>query len=353
MPTRRSKKQRLRRDELVSRIFASFSGRYENYPVDSMYELTVPLGELRAELREQCDVEYNSDSWILTQIRRYEREIGRQLFEKVETGPDSVSLAVYPGLSCFAQKHHMYVNQKVRLANGVVDAISNIGPPVAPERALRLLLGSGSIPLHVAEALLARQDDTDTRYEIYTHNIGVVNTLLSVGDSRFEVHSPGGRADYQTYCYIGGDDRLFTDADLDFVIQSTHYVHDGHVFVNTEEESRRKRSILQRTAGIKLLLLIKDEFLEPPVGTTPFGSLTDYDYIVTIPVRQAAAKSADGYFERHGDIFTPYVVHWGYTIFKVDGPRGRGRPAVRLPNRAPVPATAPASLCRELVPLNR
>lgn len=344
MTTTRQKKQRLRRDELVARIFASFSGRYEQYPVDSVYELTIPLEEIRAELHEQCDVEYNSDNWILTQIRRYEREIGQQLFGKVETGPDSVSLAVHPELSCFAQKHHMYVNQKVRLANGVVDAISNIGPHTGPERPLRLLLGSGSIPLHVAEALLARQKDPDTRYEIYTHNIGIINTLLSAGDRRFQVHSPGGRADLETYCFIGGDDELFTGAECDFVVQSTHYVDDGHVYVDTEDESRRKRTILQDSTGIKILVLIKDEFLKPPPGREPFGSLTDYNYIITIPTREAAQKTADGYFGRRADVFAPFVVHWGYTILKVDGDRSGA--AARLTDRAPVP------LCRELVPLH-
>jgi hypothetical protein len=74
-----------------------------------------------------------------------------------------------------------------------------------------------------------------------------------------------------------------------------------------------------------MLLLIKDEFVAPPAGMHHFGSLADYDYIVTIPSRPGSEKTADEYFSAHPDVFSPYVVHWSYTIYRVNAESRHGR----------------------------
>lgn len=328
MRPHQSKKKRLKRNELVSQIFSAFSRRYEETGVDSVYRLVLSLEDVRAELQDRYETEYNSDEWILTQLRRYEREVGEQLFEKVDIGPNGnkTAIAVYPGITSFARNHHLYVNQKMRIANGVVDAISHLAAARSRNRPLRLLLGSGSLPMHVAQVFITRDTARElVPCEIYTHNIGIVELLLSYNDRRYQLFSPGGRADHDTNTFLGEDDTLFTDTEFDFVVQSTPCVSDGRLYVESEEQLTRKRNILHATSGTKMLLLIKDEFVAPPDGMHHFGSLADYDYIVTIPSRPGAEKTADEYLDVHSEVFSPYIVHWSYTIYRVNAESRRGR----------------------------
>lgn len=317
-----SKKQRLKRDELVDYVFAAFSERYESTTVDSIYELIIPLSDIRAGLNKSYAADYNSDTWIFTQLRRYEREHGVKLFEKADVTEDGrpTALAIYGGITRFTQKRHLYVNQKLRIANGVYDTIRHLHDNATGDRPLSILLGSGNIPWHVAEVIAERSADLPSPLRVFTHNIAVVARLLELAEANrlVSVFSPGGRADPTVYSYVGGDDRLLLDAELDFVIQSTHSVHDGVLYVNTEEEGIRKGRILRQCGGTKVLVLVKDEFHAPPPQAYAYGRLTDYDYIVTVAPRADNHKTADRFLEAYSAVFQPLVLHWSYQVIRVD-----------------------------------
>jgi hypothetical protein len=332
-----SKKQRLKRDELVDQVFAAFSERYESTTADSIYELTIPLREIRAGLNKSYGADYNSDTWIFTQLRRYEREHGVRLFEKADIAADGrpTALAIYGGIVQFTQKRHLYVNQKLRIANGVYDTIRHLHQEPTEDRPLSILLGSGNIPWHVAEVIAERAAEMPTPIRVYTHNIAVVARLLEVAEAnrRICVFSPGGRADPTVYSYVGGDDRLLLEAELSFVIQSTNSVHNGLLYVNTEEEGVRKGRILRQCSGTKVLALVKDEFHPPAPDAYAYGRLSDYDYIVTVAPRADNRKTADRFLEAHSAVFQPLVLHWSYQVIRVDHAAAEQTPELtaRLP----------------------
>ncbi len=319
MQTARSKRQRIKRGELVQFVFSMFSLRYERTSVDSIYDIAISVAEIRMRLSELYETTYQNDWWILTQIHRYEREIGTKLFERVDTSGDTdeIVLAIHQGIDGFRETHHLLANQKLRIANGVLDLITHTserrpGP-------LSLYLGSGSIPATVADVLIHNIQEHGGAYRIFSHNLAVQETVLAkaIGNDSVDFYSLGGKVDSIKYISLSEEIVDHIDPTLGYVIQSTNTISNGRLYVTDPKEARLKGAILHDLPGVKILAVMKDEFPRSPHNKVSYGRLSDYDYIVTIPSKHGTIRQADRFLEERSDRFITHVSHWSYTVYRV------------------------------------
>lgn len=322
---RRTTKHRLRKDDLVMKIFYLFSELYEQSAEESIWNVQVPVDEVRRYLHDRYGVSYNSNQWVLTQLRRYEDEIGVPLFRKVpgdaSGAGENVSLAVHDEMVQFYQKKHLYVSQKIKVANGVYDLIRN--KTVARREPVNVLLGAGSTVYHLADILAEKSWEDDIRYSIFTHNLGSLQTLLNhnVNYRKITVSIPSGTIDPVTYTIVGDGVELFTKTQFDYIVQGTTCVHDGKLYIESHEELKVKRSILHQCSGVKVLVLTKHEFRDRPIeGVEPFGQLADYDYVVLPRSSSADRRAAKPYEKRlneHLPMLEAEIMNWNYLIYRV------------------------------------
>lgn len=315
---------RLKRSDLAMKIFYLFSEEHEHSDKESIWDLELPMETVRQYLATEHGVSYRSNQWIYTQLRRYEQEVGVSLFRKIPDGSgDSFRLALHAPMPRFYQKRHLYVTQRIKVANGAYDKILHEVGARGLDRPVRTLLGAGSTVFHLANILAEKSWQDPTRYAIYTHNVGSLQSLLNhrVNYDRISVCVLNGTIDPITYTIVGPDASAFTSVDLDFVVQGTSVIHDGLLYVESEEEFKVKSAILHECSGTKILVLTKHEFRsEPLAGASPFGSLTDYDYVV-VPRSSAGEdrprKRYDEEYESYQSRFEPEIMNWNYTILKV------------------------------------
>jgi DeoR/GlpR family transcriptional regulator of sugar metabolism len=317
-------KHRLKRKDLATKILYLISDVYEHSERESIWEIELPIEQIREHLKTKYGVEYNSGQWIYTQLRRYEEEIGVRLFRKIRSrrAPQYFSVAVHDQMIQFYQKQHLYVSDKIKVANGVYDKVRNAASELEGERAVRLLLGAGSTVYHLAQIIADKSSEDETRFEICTHNLGSLQTLLghNVNYDRITVSILSGTVDPVTYTIVGADTSLATDTVFDFIIQGTSCVYDGQLFIESHTERGVKQSILQKCRGTKILVLTKHEFLEQPIpGIEPYGSVRDYDYVV-VP-RSASEgvvkKQYERRFELYESMLVPEILNWNYSIYRV------------------------------------
>ena len=317
-------KHRLKHKDLVKYVFFIFSDKYEKSDAETIWDIKIPLERLRNLLKERYKANYTSNSYIYTQLKRYEEEIGSKLFRfEKEPGSDQYSLiSIHNKMSAFYQHHHLYATHKIKIANGVYGMIQNFTSKSDLKRPVNILLGSGTIPYHLAIILAEKSREEKTKYCIYTHNLGVIEELRSpkVDSEYIDVYISAGRIDPWVNAVLGTDNNLYKSTDFDFIVQSVKYVYDGKVYVNSQEESKRKGIILKECKGLKILTLIKDELVDQPLkGLTPFGALTDYNYLVVPRMMSSTGKKRkyDLIFDQYQDLFSPEIIHWNYIIYKV------------------------------------
>ncbi len=176
-------------------LFFLFEREYERSQVESIWELRLPIERVKKELEELCSVHYLSNLWIYTQLRRYEEELGAQLFRKDSAGcgKGSFYLSICDRMLTFSQKQHLYVSDKIKVANGAYDKITN----EAADHRVRVFLGAGSTIYHLANILAERtllDSSGGPRYSIRTHNLGALRRLLepAVNHARLEITLPEG-----------------------------------------------------------------------------------------------------------------------------------------------------------------
>jgi hypothetical protein len=317
-------KHRLRQKELVMNIFFLFEREYERSQVESIWELRLPVERVKKELEEICSIHYRSNLWIHTQLRRYEEDLGTQLFRKDSAGcgKGSFHLAICDRMLTFAQKQHLYVSDKIKVANGAYDKITN--EAAGGSGRVRLFLGAGSTIYHLAN-ILAERSWPDApgglRYCICTHNLGALRRLLepAVNYDRLEVTLPQGTVDPVTYAILSDPGGLAGEV-FDYVIMGTSYILDGQLYVESAAETDLKAALLRRLEGQKILLLTKHEFTDQPLpGLRPYGALSDYDFVIVPrhPGEGAPSKKYETIFEGYESLFQPEIIHWNYTILKV------------------------------------
>lgn len=316
-------KHRLKQKELVMNIFFLFEKKYELNDVESIWDMRLPVEEIKNELERICSVHYRSNLWIYTQLRRYEEDLGVRLFRKDSTGcrKGSFFLSISDHMVEFYQKQHLYVSDKIKVANGTFDKIIN----EAESRrtgTVKIYLGAGSTIFHLANILAERASRHPIKFCIHTHNLGVLKRFLEPGVDlkNIDVFTAKGQIDPVTYAILGQPDEIDTGIPFDYVIMGTSYVADGMLYVESRKETGIKDAILHQVKGEKILVLTKHEFSDQPVrGLQPYGSIRDFDYVV-VPVHGNAKenrKKHDLVFESYSTLFEPQIIHWNYMIAKV------------------------------------
>ncbi len=317
-----SKKHRLKRKELIRDIFFIFSEEYEKSDADSIWDIKIPMETLLNFLKERYKANYTSSAWVKLQIRRYEQQIREKLFNinKENNNGEQLFISINKNMHNFFQQHHLYISHKIKMANGIYGIIQDFIKTHSITRPLNILLGSGTNPYFVANIIAQKSWEKNDRYNIYTHNMGIIKKLSGtrINPDKINLFVPAGRVDPGKNTIMGEDNNLYRSIKFDFIVQSTRYLYDGKLYVEREEEAVRKRCILNECRGIKILALIKDEIIDKiDEGMVCYGELNRYDYIVTPKTRSSKKRAYDTLFQQYKDKLEEEIINWNYCIFKV------------------------------------
>ncbi len=320
-----SSKHRLNQKDLVMNIYGFFSEEYEQTPTESIWDISLPVETIISRLKEKCDVSYKSDLWVWTQLKRYEEELGVKLFRKVKIKPgdNQFSIALnFPYINFF-QKKHLFVNEKIKVANGIYDKILNYTQNKGSKEPVKIFLGAGTLCYHLSTIIADSPNRSKQKFSIYTNNLGALTQLIAPGtaNQNIVVSIPEGRVDPVTYTITGENSDYFTSTNFDFIIQGTSCVCNHDLYIESTDENIRKREILKEASGQKILALTKKEFSSSPVeNTVSYGNISDYDYVV-VPKKSSSSPVSKEYeelFKETRTILTPEILNWNYEIYKVE-----------------------------------
>ncbi len=318
-------KHRLNQKDLVMNILSLFSEEYENCESGSIWDISISLESIIDKLKEKCNVSYKSDNWVWTQLKRYEEEIGAKLFKRTKSGNEkkSIVISMHSPYINFFQKKHLYINEKIKVANGVYDKINNFAMRKYSSEPIRIFLGAGTLCFHISTIFADRSFESETKYIIHTNNLGVLSELISprVNHENILVTMPEGDVDPVTYTIIGENNEYYAGHEFDFIIQGTSGIVDGKLYIESAVEKIRKKAILISARGYKILALTKHEFAdERNKNTESYGFLSDYDSII-VPRKgntQSQKKKHELKFEESESLLVPEILNWNYEIYKVN-----------------------------------
>lgn len=320
MPTHRVKRQ-----DLILSLFVLFSSEYDKQPFESIMDLSLPISLVKKYLEDRFQVSYSGNTWILTQIKNYEEEIGYKLFEKTASETDAYNLRLYHSMLAFTQKRHLYITQKIKVSNALYDMIKHLAVTKAPlmqnSPAIKLLIDAGSTVCHLADIIADQSSQSDIRYTIYTHNISVIQRFLEphVEQRHIQIHTPRGVVDPITNSILGENTELYSSSSYDMVIQGTSFLYDGKVWVEQEEESHIKEEILKKTTGMKVLILTGHEVRTeiPPDPKYSFGHLKDFDTLIIPHNTEGQIKNLNKMLQDHKEFLEPEIMNWNYRIYRI------------------------------------
>ena len=241
--------------------------------------------------------------------------------DSTECDKGSFYLSINDNMVQFYQKQHLYVSDKIKVANGVFEKITN-EVKMRQASTVKIFLGAGSTIFHIANILAEKASQYPIRFCIYTHNLGALKRLLDTGVdlNNIDVFTAKGQIDPVTYTILGQVEEIDFGIPFDYVIMGTSYIIDGALYIESEKESVIKDAILHRLKGEKILVLTKHEFTDQSTrGLIPYGELHDFDSVI-VPMHNTAQntrKMHDNVFERYRNQLEPQIMHWNYTIFKV------------------------------------
>ena len=317
-------KHRLKQKDLVMNVFGFFSEEYERSNAGSIWEITLPIEKVINYLQQKCDVSYKSNLWVWIQLKRYEEELGVELFKKVKANKqdNQFSIAInYPFINFF-QKQHLYVNEKIKVANGVFDKIQDYISKNNNNEPIKIFLGAGTLCFHLSTIFAERSLYNKTKFLIHTNNLGALSQLMAPGinHDNIRVSIPEGKVDSVTHTIIGENTESYLSTKFDFIIQGTSCIHNGDLFIESSEENIRKKAILKNTLGKKILVLTKHEFSDKPMeGSEAYGNLKDYDFVI-VPKKSTDSpikKRYESIFEECKKTLLPEIINWNYEIFKI------------------------------------
>ncbi len=301
-------------------VLYHFSEVFESCQAETIWDISIPAKDIRKQLKQSLGVDYKSNQWVFTQLRRYEDEIGAKLFEKTKAdGADSFDLMLHRHMIQFVQKQHLHVPQKIKVANGVYDKINSVSETA--DKRLSVLLGAGSTAYHIANIFLEKHRQSPCRFTLYTHNAGILPMLFSqhIDHRKISIVTAGGKLEPTTQTILGNADSIFPKQNIDFIVQGTSLVHKGNLYIESSQERKIKSAILHTYQGKKILVLTKHEFRgDPAPETEPYGTIMDYDYVI-VPrsVHREAQKSYELLFLTYAQYFEPEILNWNYSILKV------------------------------------
>ena len=274
--------RRLRQKDLVATLFILFSEEYDRSGTDSITDIIIPMPAVRDFIRKKTGIAYSNDAWIITQIHKYEEELGTTLFRRVSLSGEP-ALGLSREIYTYEQKRHLYVTQKIRTANGVFDLMRNSLEAEVQEQSLRILLEAGSTVTRVAEIIAEHLPELPITWNIHTNNLGVIECLgrTAPAFSKISLSVPSGRFNPATNLILGEFPELYGETELDWIIQGTSFLSGGQLYVERADEARLKSRILHECRGRKALVLTGHEATaNPNTDTEAFGSVNEYDYII-------------------------------------------------------------------------
>jgi DeoR/GlpR family transcriptional regulator of sugar metabolism len=311
--------QRLKRKDLAMGILYKFSEIYESSEAESITDISIPIDQARLHLKERFGVEYTSNQWIFTQLKRYEDEINSRLFEKTKVrGPNEFSLSLYPEMIEFTQKIHLHIPKKIVTANGIFEKIHLFAKG---KQSVSLCLGAGSTTYYLAQIFIDQMNELATKFQLYSHNAGILSLFYNhpINSNKIQIISAGGELDPITMTLVGNPKQMFPTQTFDFIVQGTSIIHDGNLYIESDKEREVKASLLHNHQGCKILVSTKHEFQdEPPKDIEPYGKITDYDYIV-VPRKMGSnyKKQYDLKWESYLEMLEPEIMNWNYSIYRI------------------------------------
>ncbi len=318
-------KHRLKQKDLVMNIFGFFSEEYEKSNAGSIWEIILPIEKIITNLEKKCDVSYKSDLWVWTQLKRYEEELGVKLFKKVKNSENDKQFSItlnYP-FTHFFQKQHLFVTEKIKVANGVFDKIQEYTRKNYTQESVKIFLGAGTLCYHLSTIFAERSLQNNIKYFIHTNNLGALSQLIAPGidHNNIIVSLPEGKVDPVTYAIIGDNNEFYANTEFDFIIQGTSCINNGNLFIESHKENIRKKAILKNTRGQKILAITTHEFFDQPLDNTQiYGDMKDYDFII-VPkksIDSPVKKEHERIFEESKKYLSPEIINWNYEIYKVD-----------------------------------
>lgn len=311
-------RHRLKQKDLVHLLLSLFSEEYDTRESDLIEDITLPVDRIRDYIKKKTGVTYTSDAWMMTQIRKYEEEIGTRLFRKV-TGPQGLALGLCKDICTYEQKRHLYITQKIRTANGVFDLIRNSLEASPQKKSVSVLLGAGSTVTRVAEIIANNLNALPVRWEICTHNLGVIESLGKTTSAfrNVSIWIPQGKFDPTTNLILSDCLDLYLNQRFDWIVQGTSFLTGGRLFVEKAEEAVIKSRILKECKGRKILVLTGHEATrDSSVPKLPFGSVSDYDYIIYPALSRdtAVAQKLARELDLSANKLAIVIRNWSYEI---------------------------------------
>ncbi|MGM0432231.1 MAG: hypothetical protein ACQEQU_05900 [Spirochaetota bacterium] len=320
------KKQRLKQKDLVYHVLSLLCEEYEKSDSVSIWDVSLSNVQLIQYLKDRYAIDYKTDYWIWTQLKRYEEDLNMPLFRKQKgVGDQDFAISLHRPYINFFQKKHLYISEKLKVANGLYEAIKNFTQTLMrTDRPVAIALGAGGICYYVASILAQQSQSIDIPVEIYTHNVGALEEFSSpqVDVHRCSTHVPAGKMDPVTYAILGEPTDFYTQQPFDFIIQGTSFVYEGNLYIESAEELPRKEHIVKHAKGLKILALTKHEFCDRPEAVEAlgsYGSIFDYDQLI-VPrnnVNSQFGKSYKTAFETYKTYLEPVILHWNYEIYRI------------------------------------
>ena len=261
-------KQRLRKKDLVENIFLLFSREFDKQDdYDDILDIKIPVEKVNSFLKENHNLQYSSNNYIFSQLRSFEEENNLKLFSKTpdRNGKSEFLISIYNGINSFNQKEYLYIASKLKIANGLYERIKNY-LTVRKKKSINLLFGAGVVIHHLARIVAEKGGGSDTEFNIYTHNVGVLDIFIrpEMNFKNFNIYTRTGKVDVDTYTINDTFCDYYSDVEFDFIFQGTSCIYENFLYVSSPEESIVKKDILTRARGEKILVLLKKEFKGTP-----------------------------------------------------------------------------------------
>ncbi len=318
------KKLRLKQKDLVFNVLHLFSLELEKNQVKSIWDVVLSSSQIIEYLKERYSIDYKTDYWLWTQLKRYEEELGMPLFKKYKGSGPTFTISLAAPYTHFHQKKHLYIAEKLKTANAVHDEIENFAQQHTREVPVKVLLGAGGLCNHIASIFAEHLDTLSYPLDIYTHNLGIIEQFSSLLQREYHlgVFVPSGELDPTTYTLLEQQDSFYENIPFDFIVQGTSFLYEGNLFIESKIELPRKASIAKKAKGTKILALSMHEFIDDPSlvqGLTSYASLSDYDQLI-VP----RSGTTDGLSEHSNQVFLSYidslhplVLNWNYAIYQI------------------------------------
>ncbi len=315
------KQQRLKQKDLVFRVLRMFSEELERIHASSIWDIEISSTQIIGNLKRQCDIDYKTEYWLWTQLKRYEEDTNIKLFTKINTSEGTFAIRLAFPYKDFHQKKHLYISEKLMVANAVFDELVEYGKSVESHQPIRIFLGAGGLCNHIASIFVEHSQELPFSLEVYSHNLGVIEQL-SKDIPNLKVLVPGGSVDPTTYTILSDTTSDCADVVFDYIIQGTSFVYKGRLFIESEQEFDRKSAIAHMQCAKRILTLSMHEFIEDESIISrlrSYASLTDYDQLIvprfsTTKEMQTPCQKA---FAAYKDKLEPLVLNWSYEIYQI------------------------------------